>query len=440
MKILLLGNGGREHAIAAALTRSTHNSEIYTFANAKNPGIFPLSAQYEICTEKNFGAENGFEHLKKFAQEHKVDFAFLGPDDPIGAGAADALLEIDIKSVGPTQSLARLESSKSFTRDLLKKYNILGNPEFRVFTSMEGMQEFCEKLEGNFVVKDDGLCGGKGVHVSGDHFATIAEGLVIAQEIIEQHGKLVIEEKFIGQEFSLMFFTDGNCIRPMPVIQDHKRAYEGDEGPNTGGMGTYSYPENLPFLNSQYIREATEITEQTMHALEKECGSKYQGIMYGGFIATKKGTRLIEFNSRLGDPEALNVMSLLESDLVDISLGIIEGNLAEKSVQFAKKATVCKYVVPEGYPTAPTKGEKIMLGEIPQGVQTYFASVEDQDGELILKGSRAIGFVGVAADVTTAEQLAEQACNAVSGPVFHRRDIGTEELIRQRVEMMKELG
>ncbi len=440
MKILLLGNGGREHSLAEALKRSSHDPKLFVFANANNPGIAPLATEYGICRRRNFGEGNGFKMLQDFAKLHSVDFAFLGPDDPIGAGAADALLEVGIKSVGPLASLARLESSKSFTRNLLQKYSIPGNPQFQIFTSMDGMKEFCEKLGGNFVIKDDGLCGGKGVHVSGDHFASIEEGLLIAEKILHKRGTLIIEEKFVGQEFSLMFFTDGNCIRSMPVIQDHKRVFEGDEGPNTGGMGTYSYPENLPFLNDIHINEATEITEQVMHALEKECGVKYQGIMYGGFIATKEGTRLIEFNSRFGDPEALNALSLLESDLVDICLGIIEGNLSEKKVQFAQKATVCKYVVPEGYPTAPVSGEEITVGEIPQQVDVYYASVDEQNGKLILSGSRAIGFVGVADTIVDAEYYAEKACQAVSGPVFHRRDIGTRELISARVEMMKELG
>ncbi|MBI5414290.1 phosphoribosylamine--glycine ligase [Candidatus Peregrinibacteria bacterium] len=439
MNILLLGNGGREHAIAKTLKRSPQNPKIFTFANAKNPGICKISEEYEICSQKNFGEEDGFTHLKKFAEENKIDFTILGPDDPIGAGAADSLLKVGVKSVGPLKSLARLESSKSFTRNLLEKYGIPGNPEFKVFISMEGMNKFCEHLEGNFVIKDDGLCGGKGVHVSGDHFSTLQEGLRIAEKILKEHGKLVIEEKFIGQEFSLMYFTDGNVVKPMPVVQDHKRAFEGDTGPNTGGMGTYSYPENLPFLTAQHLEEAREITEQTMRALEKECGSKYMGIMYGGFIATKKGTRLIEYNSRFGDPEGLNVLPLLESDLVEICLGIINGNLSEKEVRFAKKATVCKYVCPEGYPSNPVKSAEITIGDVPKNVEVFFSSIDEIDGKFTLKGSRAIGFVGIADDIFEAEKLAEKACNAVSGPVFHRRDIGTKELIEKRIEMMMNL-
>src|SRR6185295_14178114 len=286
MKILLLGNGGREHAIAKALLRSASAPKIYTFASARNPGIFPLSTAYEICTEKNFGAETGFRALQEFAKKHAVDFAFLGPDDPIGAGAADALLQVGVPSIGPTQSLARLESSKGFTRSLLTKYGIPGNPEFRIFHNLEGMAEWCEQLKGSFVVKDDGLCGGKGVFVSGDHFDSSSEGLAIATEILQKNGTVIIEEKFSGQEFSLMFFADGNTLAPMPVIQDHKRAFEADTGPNTGGMGTYSYRGNLPFLTEQNLAEATQIAEQTMLALEKECGEKYIGIMYGGYIAT----------------------------------------------------------------------------------------------------------------------------------------------------------
>lgn len=439
MKILLLGNGGREHAIAAALQRSALEPQIYTFANAKNPGVFSLSAEYHICTAKNFGEADEFKELVQFAKKHQVDFAVLGPDDPIGAGVADVLLKHHIPSVGPLKALARIESSKSFARELLEKYEISGNPEFRVFEDTEGLEEFCEQLEGDFVVKNDGLCGGKGVFVSGDHFFTIGEGVKIASEILEKKKTVVIEQKLIGQEFSLMFFCDGNTLRVMPAIQDHKRAHEGDKGPNTGGMGTYSAPENLPFLDPEYLEQAEEMSRAVVKALEEECNEKYKGILYGGFIATKNGTRLVEFNARFGDPEALNVLSILESDFGEICLGIINGNLEDKEVEFAKKATVCKYVVPEGYPEDPVKGEKIEIGDIPEGVETYYASVEEKEGALFLKGSRAIGFVGIAESIEKAEELAEEACQQVSGPVFHRSDIGKAELIEQRVQMMQNL-
>ncbi len=438
-RILLLGNGGREHAIAKALKRSTqYNVEIFCFMNAKNPGIAKLCTALKICTEKNFGAENGFQTLKDFAQNIQANFAIIGPDDPIGAGAVDALQSVGIESMAPSKTCARLESSKGFTRNILEKYHIPGNPQFQVFTNTVGLKEFCQKLEGKFVVKDDGLCGGKGVHVQGDHFETIDEGIEIAKSMLEKHGSFLIEEKLEGPEFSLMFFVDGITAIAMPSIADHKRAFEGDVGPNTGGMGTISFPKILPFITEKNIEDATDITKAVMEAVEKECGENFHGIMYGGFMRTKNGTKLIEYNARFGDPEALNALPLLESDFIDICEAIIAERLSEVPVLFSKKATVCKYIVPNGYPTNPLSDQEIQIDEsrIPKGVEIFFASVKEEDGKYWLCGSRAIGIVGIDEDFAKAEQKAEMAIQAISGPVFHRKDIGTAELLQKRMEMI----
>lgn len=435
-KILVVGNGAREHAICKALKKSPQIPKIYVFMTANNPGISELAEEIQIADSLL-----NFEALKEFAQKIQPDFAIVGPDDPIGAGAVDALLAVGIKSMAPKKSLARLESSKSFTRNLLKKYNIVGNPDFQVFTSTEGMQEYAEKL-GEIVVKYDGLLGGKGVKVQGDHFDTIEEGLEFARECLEDSDRVIVEEKFVGQEFSAMFFVDGNTIVAMPLVQDNKRAYEDDKGPNTGGMGTVSDDDhNLPFLIAKDVEEAKEITWQVMQALEKECGEKYHGIMYGGFIATANGVRLIEYNARFGDPEAMNVLPILESDFVEVCEAIINEKLADIEVKFAKKATVCKYVVPEGYPDAPVKGVEIELdlAQVPAGVEINYASVSKEGEKLLLKGSRAIAFTGIADSIEEAEQLAEKAVNAVKGPIFHRKDIGTKALLDKRAEQMKNL-
>ncbi|MEI7511047.1 MAG: phosphoribosylamine--glycine ligase [Candidatus Peregrinibacteria bacterium] len=442
-RILLLGNGGREHAIAKALNRSQkYTVEIFAFMSAHNPGIAKEALCFEICTEKNFGAKGGFAELKAFAHDIQPHFAIIGPDDPIGAGAVDALRSIGIESMAPSQTCARLESSKGFTRNIVEKYGIPGNPQFQVFTSTKGLEEFCATLDGKFVVKDDGLCGGKGVFVQGDHFETIAEGLEIAKKILEKSDSLVIEEKLEGPEFSLMFFVDGKTAVPMPSIADHKRAYEGDTGPNTGGMGTISFPTILPFITEKNIAEAHQITEEVMKAVEKECGEKFHGIMYGGFMRTKNGTKLIEYNARFGDPEALNALPILESDFIDICEAIIAENLAAVPVVFRKKATVCKYLVPEGYPTKPIKGSEIIIDEskIPEGVELFFASVAEDGEKLVLCGSRAIGVVGIDEDFATAEGLAEKAMEAISGPVFHRKDIGTKALLEKRISEGERCG
>ncbi len=433
-KILVIGNGAREHVICETLKRSKYEVELFVVGSAVNPGIKEMAKEYLIASVTDL------EAIRAFAVDMKPDFAILGPEGPIAAGVADMLLQLEIHSASPLETVGRLESSKSFTRDLLKKFQIPGNPEFKVFFDKEGLEQFFDKLGENYVVKADGLMGGKGVKVSGDHLNGKEEGLAYARECLSDGDRVVVEEKLVGQEFSLMSFCDGVHVADMPVVQDHKRAYEGDTGPNTGGMGTYSDADHsLPFLTAAEVREASEMTKNVAKALFEETGVYFKGIMYGGFIATKNGVKLIEYNARFGDPEAMNVLPLLVSDFVDICEATINKTLDRMDIVFENKATVCKYVVPDGYPDNPVKGEKIEVGEIPEGVNAYHASVDEREDGLYLSGSRAIAFVGIADTIEEAEKLAQSAVGAVKGPVFHRKDIGTAELVQKRIDHMKEL-
>lgn len=436
MNILLIGNGAREHCIAEALTQSGR-VELATYAKAKNPGIFELSSQYQL------GSYTDFKALLEFARKAKPDFAFIGPDDPIADGVADLLLELEIHSVAPLKTVARLESSKSFTRDLVQKYGISGNPKFKVFYDSQGIRKFLEELGGNYVVKADGLMGGKGVQVSGEHLFTVSEGEDYARKCIEKFGRVVIEEKLIGQEFSLMSFVDGKHVVDMPPVQDHKRAFVGDSGPNTGGMGSYSDANHLlPFLEQKDLEAAHEITERVAAALFKETGALYKGIMYGGFMAVAEGVRLIEYNARFGDPEVMNVLPILKTDFVSVCEGILSGSLNRVKVEFEKKATVCKYLVPEGYPDKPRAGERLVIASATkqsQELKMYYASVDQREDGLYLSSSRAVAFVGIADNLEQAERIAETGCGSVKGPVFHREDVGTTALIEKRVSMMRQL-
>ncbi|MFA7685227.1 MAG: phosphoribosylamine--glycine ligase [Candidatus Gracilibacteria bacterium] len=433
-KILLIGNGAREHVIAETLKKSRHEVELFVVGKTKNPGLVNLAKEYLLADVTDKDA------IRDFALRMAPDFAILGPEAPIAAGIADLLLQLEIPSASPLQTVGRLESSKSFTRDLLEKYQIPGNPKFKVFTADIGLSEFFAELGEDFVVKADGLKGGKGVKVSGDHLNGQAEGLAYARECLAEGGRVVIEEKLIGQEFSLMSFCDGEHTCEMVPVQDHKRAYEGDKGPNTGGMGSYSCEDGLlPFLRQSDLDEAASITKKVAKALFDETGVYFKGIMYGGFIAGKNGAKLIEYNARFGDPEVMNVLPIMKTDFVDICEAMVNKNLDQIKVGFEAKATVCKYLVPNGYPDKPVAGEKIEVGNIPEGVRAYYASVDQKDDGLYLSGSRAIAFVGIANTLPEAEKLAESAVGAVKGPVFYRKDIGTTELINKRVEMMKEL-
>ena len=433
-KILVIGSGAREHAIARALDRSPQDKEIFCLASNMNPGIA------ELCDEILIGNFNDPEFVVSYAKETDATLAIVGPENPLAAGVADALWDTGVKTVGPKKDLAQLETSKAFTRNLLKEYDIPGGPKYQTFDTLDGVTDFLNELGENYVVKYDGLAGGKGVKVAGDHLHSHDEALAYCQELVDSDGEFVIEEKFVGEEFSLMSFCDGDNLKHMPAVQDHKRAYEGDTGPNTGGMGTYSDANHsLPFLTDNDISQALEINIQTAGAIKDKFGVGYKGILYGGFMATASGVKLIEYNARFGDPEAMNVLSLLESDFIDICIGVADGTLNQVDVQFANKATVCKYAVPEGYPDNPVKGEPIDVSKVKNLDGLFYASVDFKGTSLVEAGSRTIAIVGIADTISDAEALAEKEVSSISGPLFHRTDIGTDEIVQKRVDHMNSL-
>lgn len=439
MNVFLMTSSARGHAIAEALAASSHKPNIIAVSPQRNPGIRKLASVQEEIDIMDFSA------ALEIAKKHKCDWAFIGPDDPIGMGIADVLEDAGIPTVAPKKDLAQIEASKGFTRELLAEYGIDASPKFAVFTSENKTKiesYITDTLEGNYVVKYDALKGGKGVKVSGEHLDSIAEGVLYANECIDECGRVVIEEKLIGVEFSLISFVSGTQVVDTPIIQDHKRAFEGDTGPNTGGMGTYSDANHsLPFLTEADVARAKEINRLTAEALLKKCGQPYRGMLYGGFIAVKNGVRLIEYNARFGDPEALNILPLLESDFVDICQAMIEGTLTDDMVKFANKATVCKYITPEGYPENKNqRGEKVTFPEMPNNAHIYYGDIsESDDGSLALGGSRTAGIVGIADTITEAEQIAQKLCEQVEGPVRFRSDIGTDAVIQKRIQTLKEI-
>ena len=434
MNVLLIGSGAREHAIAKAIDRSPTETILYCLGSNMNPGIA------QLCDELIIGNINDPEFVVNYATKSCASLAIIGPENPLACGVSDALWKNSIKTIGPQKALAKIETSKAFTRDLLKEYKIPGGPDYRTFSNMNGVRKFLNHLGNHYVVKYDGLAGGKGVKVSGEHLSSHEDALNYCQKLVDSGGQFVIEEKFIGQEFSLMSFCDGSELKHMPAIQDHKRAYEGDSGPNTGGMGTYSdFNHSLPFLSENDIAKAQSINEATASALKDKFKKGYKGILYGGFIATAEGIKLIEYNARFGDPEAMNVLSLLDTDIIEVFEHIVNGTLKSLNIQFRKKATVCKYAVPEGYPDNPVKGKPIDISRVTDPDSLFLASVNIKDNSLVEAGSRAVACIGVADTLEEAESIAEKEISLVSGPLFHRKDIGTTDFIQSKIDSMNSL-
>jgi len=432
---MIVGSGAREHAIARAFAQSAAKPVLACCGTTYNPGIQQLTSEYwigDICC---------VEQVIQKALEWQIKLVIIGPEAPLAAGLVDALQQQGIATVGPKKIVAQLETSKIFTRMLLKKYQIPGSLKFHAFSSLIGVMEFLHVLGADqYVIKADGLMSGKGVKVAGEHLHSFTEAYEFCASLLNAGGSFIIEEKLIGQEFSLLSFCDGKHLIPMPLVQDHKRAFVDDLGPNTGGMGSYSDANHsLPFLTTDDIVAAQEINTAVIAALARECGVYYQGILYGSFMVTGDGVRLIEYNARFGDPEALNVLAILDCDFTELCQALVAGNLQHAQVRFKPLATVCKYAVPFGYPDKPEKHSLIDVSAVTNHEQLYFAAVNDIDGELYTTGSRAVAVVGIAPTIAAAEMIAENEINCIRGRLFHREDIGQTQLIKRRIKMMQSL-
>jgi len=428
-KILLIGNGAREHVIAESAVKFGY--ELYAFMSAKNPGIVKLCKNYKIGNILDGNA------IVNFARDNNIDIAIIGPEAPLEAGVSDKILENGINCISPTKDVARIETSKEFARNLMKNYNIKAYPEFKIFRKgeEEEMFKFIDDLK-DVAVKPVGLTGGKGVKVVGKQLNNGNEAKKYAKQIIEKDKIVLIEEKLEGEEFTLQVFCDGKNLAPRPLVQDHKAAYENDIGPNTGGMGSYSDKNFLlPFIEKDDYDKGVEILRKTIDALKKECG-EYIGILYGQFMATKDGVKVVEFNARFGDPEAMNVLALIKDDWIK---AILDKKL-NLGLNFEHKATVCKYLVPSGYPENPVKTE-IFVDEDKfwQNNKIYYASVYEENNKIFSTHSRAIAVLGIGETIEEAEKIAEDSTKFVKGNLYHRKDIGTKELINKRIEHMKKI-
>jgi phosphoribosylamine---glycine ligase len=436
MKFLVVGGGAREHAIALTLTRA--EAEVVVASANANPGLDRLA----VATARV--DSNDDAKVVAFARAQRVGGAVIGPEAPLAAGVSDALRAAEIPTVGPSRDAARIESSKLFCREFLQRHGIDVSPRWSAPTSVEEVDRAVAGFSGPFVVKPSGLTAGKGVWVQGSDFTESREGATYAKSILIQGGRVLLEEKLDGEEFSLMAFVTDSGVYPMPAVQDYKRALEGNLGGNTGGMGSYSQRDHsLPFLSMTERDRAIDILRRTADALRAD-GLPYRGILYGGFMLTARGPVLIEYNARFGDPEGINALTLYEEgDFADLMLGVATGRLDPNLVQFRQRATVVKYVVPPGYGDRPRAGGVIEL-DVPaieaEGVHVMYGSVEAAGpAEVRFSSSRGVALVGEASAIHEAATRVEHALHHIRGDFYVRHDIGTKEDLQRHVEHMRQI-
>ncbi|MFX1412644.1 MAG: phosphoribosylamine--glycine ligase [Promethearchaeota archaeon] len=436
VNVLIVGHGAREHVIGETLVNS--GAKLFAFMSFRNAGLDELSeGRFKI------NSETDFKEIIKYCQNNKIDFVIIGPEAPLVVGIVDALEKSEIPCVGPKIEAAQLEGSKIFTRGLLEKYKISSNVFSKQFYSMEGIESYVKDMgEENIVIKPDGLTGGKGVKIYGEHLFSKKDIINYCKELIQKKSGFLLEEKCEGEEFTLQTFVDGNKVVATPLVQDHKRAYEDDTGPNTGGMGSYSCSDHLmPFIDKGDVNKALMDMTKVINAVKKETGIEYKGFLYGQFMKTANNIKLIEFNVRFGDPEAMNVLPLLKNNFTNICMDIMDGNLSS-NIEFEKQATVCKYLAPEGYPESPKKDMMIEIDHqnlAKVGAKCYYASVHKDGDKIYTTTSRAIGILGIADNLSKAESISEQGVNCIKGRLFHRKDVGTLKLLQKRIDHINSL-
>jgi len=419
VNILVIGSGGREHALYWKLSESPQTEQIYAIPG--NPG---MGASAAIALDDHAA-------ILRFVKEHEIGLVVVGPEVPLMNGLVDELEAAGIRAFGPRANAAEIEGSKSFAKDLMKKYGI-PTARYEVFTAAEPARAYIRQEGAPIVVKADGLAAGKGVIVA----MTEQEALDAVDAIMEDHSfgdagaRVVIEEFMEGEEASLLAFTDGRTIRPMISAQDHKRAYDGDRGPNTGGMGTYApAPVMTPEMTERAVEE---ILKPTIAAMAKE-GRVYRGCLYLGLMVTADGPKVVEFNARFGDPETQVVLPLLDSDLVAIMCACADGTLADVPIRWKDGAAVCVVLASGGYPGHYEKGQEIhgLADAEAMGALVFHAGTAMKDGKLVTNGGRVLGVVGRGADISSAVDAAYAAATKISfKDAYYRKDIAHRALER----------
>lgn len=422
MNILVVGRGGREHAILWSLAKSPKVKQL--FCAPGNAGIAELAECVPIM-------ENDFEKLAQFAIDQEIDLVVVGPEDPLFHGLVDVLEEKGITVFGPRKDAAMIEGSKVFAKQLMKKYGI-PTAAYETFERYEEALAYLREQSLPIVIKADGLAAGKGVTVA----KTMAEAESALEAIMhdkvfgEAGNKVVIEEFLQGQEMTVLAFVDGETVRPMVPSQDHKPVYDGDRGPNTGGMGTYS---PVPHISPAIVEEAIEtILKPAARAMVQE-GRPFRGVLYAGLMITDAGPKTVEFNCRFGDPEAQVVLPRLKTDLLDIILATLHGQLADIEIEWSDEAAVCVVLASGGYPGLYEKGFPIEgLDEVKHSV-VFHAGTKKVDGKIVTDGGRLLGVTALGADIAEARRKAYEDVERIRFQGRHyRTDIAMRALRAMR--------
>ena len=418
MDILVVGGGGREHAVIKALNKSRRSGKIYALPGnggiAEDAECFPVKA-------------TDIEGIVRFARERKVDFAVVTPDDPLVLGCVDALEAAGIPCFGPTKDAAVIEGSKVFSKELMKKYGI-PTAKSETFSEPEAAVAYLKNAPYPAVIKADGLALGKGVVIAQNfEEAEAAVKNMMVDHVFGASGSRILVEEFLtGPEVSVLSFTDGNIVVPMLSSMDHKRAKDGDEGLNTGGMGTVA-PN--PYYTEEIAKECMEhIFLPTIRAMKAE-GRTFKGCLYFGLMLTKDGPKVIEYNCRFGDPETQVVLPLLTSDLLEIMLAVRGGTLREDMVRFREGAACCVVLASEGYPQKYETGFEIALPETGPNEDIYIAGAKREGDRLVTSGGRVLGAVATAEDLPRAVEAAYALAGRISFQnAYMRHDIGRRAL------------
>ena len=412
MNVLVIGRGGREHALAWKFAQSEKVEKVYVAPG--NEGMRDVATPVDID-------ENDFDALVLFAKENNVELTFVGPEIPLMNGIVDRFKEEGLRVFGPNKAAAVIEGSKAFTKELMKKYDI-PTAAYETFTDYEEAVQYIQKVGAPIVIKADGLAAGKGVTVA----MTLEEALQAVKEMLQDvkfgaaSKKIVIEEFLDGQEFSLMAFVNGTTVHPMVIAQDHKRAFDGDKGPNTGGMGAYS---PVPQIPESAVQEAIQtVLHPTAKAMIAENRS-FTGILYAGLILTNDGPKVIEFNARFGDPETEVVLPRLENDLVDVCNAVLDES--ELTLQWSEEAVIGVVLASKGYPEAYKKGDIISGLDALQDVIVFHAGTAMKHGDFVTNGGRVLFVACKANSLQEAKDKVYKEIGKIeSDGLFYRSDIG----------------